>query len=102
MPVATGASEPGHLDPEHQADVAEADLGDQPLKPRPGLGRAAGPAQVVVDDHDPLARPPELLGAFGQGVLQPGRLRMPADLLQGRLADIDDGEPITMTALDLV
>jgi len=81
---------------------AEADLGDQPLKPRPGLGRAAGPAQVVVDDHDPLARPPELLGAFGQGVLQPGRLRMPADLLQGRLADIDDGEPITMTALDLV
>ena len=47
-------------------------------------------------------RPAELQGAFGQPVLQPGRLRMRADLLQGRLADIDDGEPVTMAAVDLV
>ena len=27
---------------------------------------------------------------------------MAADLLQGRLADIDDGEPVTVAAVDLV
>ena len=102
MPVAAGAGQPGHLDPEHQADAAEPDLGDQPLEPRPGLGRTAGSAEIVVDDHDPLGDPAELLGAFGQGVLEPGRFRMAADLLQGRLAEVDDGEPVTVAAFDLV
>jgi hypothetical protein len=72
VPVAAGAGEPGHLDPEYQADATKADLGDQPLKSRPGLGRSTGPAQIIVDDHDPLRHPAKLLGAFDQGVLEPG------------------------------
>src|SRR4051794_6114081 len=84
---------PGHLDPEHEADAVEPDLGDEALEPRPDLGGGAGPAEVVVDDHDPLAGPAELLGASGQGVLEPSRLGTAADLLQGRLSDVDDGEP---------
>ena len=102
VPVAAGAGEPRHLDPEHQADAAEPDLGHQPLEARPDLGRGAGAAEVVVDDHDPLAGPAELPGAFGQGVLEPGRLGMAADLLQGRLPDVDDGEPVTVAAADLL
>ena len=47
VPVAAGAGEPGHLDPEHEADAAEPDLGDRaagtPAGPRPkrrtGRGR---------------------------------------------------------------
>jgi len=102
VPVAAGAGEPRHLDPEHQADTAEPDLGHQALEARPDLGRGAGAAEVVVDDDDPLACPAELAGAFGQGVLEPGRLGMAADLLQGRLPDVDDGEPVTVAAADLL
>ncbi len=44
------ARQPRHLHAEHEADVAEADLGDQPLKAQPSFDARAGASEIVVDD----------------------------------------------------
>jgi hypothetical protein len=38
MPVAAGPGQPAHLQPEHKADVVEADLGEQALEAGATLG----------------------------------------------------------------
>ena len=101
VPVAAGPGEPRHLEPEHQADMAEPDLGHQALEARPALGRGAGAAEVVVDDADARPRPAQPAGALGEPVLQRRRLAMLLELLQRGLADVDDGQPVKMAGLDL-
>src|SRR4051794_32053537 len=100
VPVAAGPGEPRHLEPEHQADVAEPDLGHQALEARPPLGRGAGAAEVVVDDADARPRPARAVGPLGEPVLQRGRLAVLLQLLQRGLADVDDGQPVKVAGLD--
>ena len=72
---------PGRAHPAHR------DLGDQPGKARPGIGRRGRYPKVVVDHHDPRQRPAQpARRPLGQRVLQPRRFGMLKNLLPARLA----------------
>src|SRR5215212_7568204 len=101
VPVPAGAREARDLEAEHQADMAEADLGDQPLEAGPLRRRGAGAAEVVVDDDHSRAGPPEQAGPVSERVLDPGRLAVVLELLEGRLPDVDNGQPLEVTVFDL-
>src|SRR3954467_11838937 len=100
VPVAAGPGEPRHLEPEHQADTAEPDLGHQALGAGPPLGRGAGAAEVVVDDADARPRPARAVGPLGEPVLRRGRLAVLLQLLQRGLAGGDGGQPVKVAGLD--
>ncbi len=102
VPVAAGAGQPGHLDPQHQADPAHRHLGDQPGEPRPGVGHRRRGAQVVVDDLHLRARPAQGHRPRYQRVLHPGRLGVLEDLLPAGLPDVDDRRPVPMLWADPV
>src|SRR6476619_5394722 len=57
VPVPARPCQARHLDAENEADVAEADLSDQPLEPEPTLDGFSGASKVVIDDDHALARP---------------------------------------------
>ena len=52
MPVAARAGQAAHLDAQVDADVVEADLGQEPLEAGPVLGGPSALALVVVDGQD--------------------------------------------------
>src|SRR5215217_7284485 len=93
MPVAVVACEPGGVEADDQARVAEPDLGDELLETSSFGAPRTGLAEILVDDVDPLARPAEPDGAVDQAVLKLGALVMVPDLVDGGLAHIDVGEP---------
>lgn len=101
VPVPAAAGQAGHLDPPHETDMVQPDLGDQTLET--GAGHRTRPrlAQVLVDHQDPVRLPAQRDRPVHQGVLQPGRLLMVDELLAGGLADIDHREPLQMTVVDL-
>ena len=102
MPIPAGARQPRHLDPEHEADLAEADFGDQPLKAQASLDAGAGAPEIVVDDDDLLPQPAVLRRPIRERVLQPGRLLMALNLLNRGLADVDDRQTVLMAPENLV
>ena len=101
VPVLGGPGQPAHLQAQDQADVPERHLGEQPLEPGPVFGPPAALALVLVDDHDPGARPAQGDGVVGQGVLPGLRLGVLQDLLRGGLPDVHDGRPVQVTRQDL-
>ena len=102
VPVPARPCQARHLDSEDEADVAEADLGDQALEPGPTLDGLAGAPEVVVDHDHALARPAEVHGPLDQGVLEAGGLLVALDLLGRGLADVDHRQTLAVTAADLV
>jgi hypothetical protein len=88
MPVPARARQARDLDPEHQPDVTEADLGHQALEARSVEGRGGGAAEIVIDDQDLLGLPAELVGAVRQGILQTSGFPVVLDLTQGGLTDV--------------
>jgi hypothetical protein len=102
VPVPARPCQARHLDAENEADVAEADLSDQPLEPEPTLDGFSGASKVVIDDDHALARPSEVHGALDQGVLEAGGFLVALDLLRGGLPDVDDGQAVAVSAADLV
>jgi hypothetical protein len=102
MPIPTGARQSRHLDAEHETDLAEADLGNQPLKAQASLDAGAGAPEIVVDDHDLLPQPAELRRPIRERVLQLGRLLMAFNLLNRGLTDIDDRQTVLMAPENLV
>ena len=102
MPIPAGARQPRHLHAEHEADLAEPDLGDQPLKAQASLDARAGASKIVVDDDDLLAQPAELRRPVREGILQSGQLLMALNLLRRGLADVDDRQTILMAPDNLV
>ena len=101
VPLQPGPGQPRHLDPQHDADVVEADLRHQPLEPGPDLGAGRRVAQVLVDHQDPGRLPAQVSSAAGQAVLQPRRLAVLDDLRHRGLAHVNDGEPVPVPFLDL-
>src|SRR5580693_8161583 len=58
--------------------------------------------EVLVDDDNPIGRPPKLTGLMRQGVLSIGRLAVVLNLGGAGLAQIDDGHAGKMTGGDLL
>ena len=102
MPVPAGPRQPGHLDAQHDAHTSHRDLGDEPGKARPGIGRRGRHTQIVIDHHDQRPRPAQRRSPLRQRVLQPRRLRMLKDLLPARLADIHHRRPVPVLGTDLL
>src|SRR5947209_2185237 len=101
MPILARPGQPAHLDAEDDADVIEADLGQEALEAEPAFrGPAAAPLVLVDDDH-PVRRPAQGDGAASQVVLQCGRLAMLEHLLGGGLPHIDDRQPVEVAGPDL-
>src|SRR3990167_8491650 len=88
MPVCRIARESRHLESEHDAGAAHADLCDEPLEAHAiGSGRA-GLAKIGVDDDDAVDRPAERDRALAQRVLAVGALGILDDLPHRRLPHV--------------
>ena len=100
LPVPAVAGEPRHFPGRHRADLAEADLRNHAVES--GAFRAAGrrAAEIVVDDVD--LREAQLPEPVAHRVLQRAALAVVQNLVNGRLADIQDRLAFQMMALDLV
>ena len=90
IPVGVVASQPGGLQAEHQAGVAERDLGRQAREPRALRQSRARDAQVLVDHDDLLVREPQRDRPLDERVLALGRLDVALELRLGGLADIHE------------
>lgn len=101
MPVLVGARQATHLQAEDDADVVEADLGEQVLEAGPALGRLPAAPLVLVHDFHTVARPAQRGGAIRQAVLPVRRLAVIEHLLGRRLADVNDGLTLQMPGPDL-
>jgi hypothetical protein len=102
MPIPTRSRQTRHLNAEDEADMAEADLGDQPLETDPTLNGLSSPPEVVINHDDAFARPSEVHGALDQSVLEAGGFLVTLDLLRRGLPDVDNGQTFAVTAADLV
>jgi hypothetical protein len=99
VPILAGAGQPAHLRPEDEAQVVQADLGQEPLKADAVSGRAAAVSEVVVDHQDGLWPPPEIVNLAGELVLEVGRLPVFEDLPLGRLAKVAQDAENTLSVL---
>src|SRR5215471_11532606 len=102
MPVPARSCQARHLNPEHDPDVAEPNLRDQPLKAKATFDARARSPEIIVNHHDALARPPKLKGPIDQRILQPCRLLVTLNLLHRGLADVDHREALAMVPKDFV
>ncbi len=93
VPVGVVAGQPGYLPAHDDADLAQADRGDQVGEPQPPAGTGRRPGQVLIDHADLLLAPAQLGRMPPQLVLQRQRLGILLGLGQGGLADIDDRVP---------
>ena len=101
MPVLAGPGQSAHLQAEDQADAVERELGQESLESRASLGRLAALAEIVVDDDHLIARPSQLDGTVGEGVLPRGGFAMVEDLLGRGLPDVDDRDSCQVPVLKL-
>jgi hypothetical protein len=92
VPVAIVAGQARGVQAQHQAGLAQPNLGDQALEPAALQGGRPRLAEVVIDHRNPLARPAQARGAIHQAILQLRALLVLAYLHGRGLADIDVGE----------
>jgi hypothetical protein len=90
VPVAVQARQPGDLGHQDDADLAQADRGDEALEAGAVPAAGARQAKVIVDHPDRRLRPAHLPGAARQVILAAGALLVVLDLLRRGLADVDD------------
>src|ERR1700682_4550484 len=101
MPVLVGAGQAAHLQSEDDADVVQADLGEQVLKAESALDRLAAPSLIFIDDFHTALRPAQGGGAMYEGVLAIRRLAVIEHLLGRGLPDVDDGLTLQVPGSDL-
>jgi hypothetical protein len=80
VPIGIVASEPGHLEAEHEADTGKRDFGRQTLEAGAYNGAGAGDAEILVDDNDAIVRPAKLARLGCKRVLSVGRSAIVLDL----------------------
>ena len=102
VPVGRVPGQARDLEAEHDAGVAQAHFGDQPLKSLPIGRRRARLPEVRVDDDDVLQRPAQGDGMLAQGVLPLGTLGILDHLAERGLADVEIGLPLQMSRLDFL
>src|SRR5262249_18338393 len=101
VPVLARAGQPTHLQPEDQSDVVQTDFREQPLEAKPVFGRGPALALILIDDENAVRGPTEFDGPVDESVLTAGGCPVLGDLLDRGLADVDDGQPVGMTRLNL-
>jgi hypothetical protein len=99
--VGRGTGQPGDLQPEDRADLAETDLRYQSAESVAALDGAARDTQIGVDDLDTLAVPAQRHGMVDQAVLAGGGFGVLADLRQAGLPDVDHRRSLQVAAADL-
>jgi len=100
VPVGVAARQPRDLDPEHDPDPSQPDLGDQPLEtvaPVAAFGRSA---LVLVDDDHLPGRPAERDRPLDQLVLALAALAVALDLRHRRLAHVHVRPALQVLTLD--
>jgi hypothetical protein len=90
MPIGVVARQARDLEPEHEADVGERDLGSEPGEARSRHKAGAGESEVLIDDDDAIGGPAEFTGFGGKRILSIGRLAIVLDLGGAGLAQVDD------------
>ncbi len=90
MPVLVGTCQAAHLQAEDNADVVQADLGEQVLEAKSPLDRLPAPPLVLVHNFHTVLGPAQRGRAMHQAVLPVCRLAVLKHLLGGRLSDVDD------------
>ena len=88
MPVGVVACQARHLQPQHDARVAQTDLRDQLLKALAIGDRSSRLSQIAVDDDHPFRRPAQGHRLLTQGVLPVCALGVLEHLPQRRLTHI--------------
>ena len=102
MPVCTRTSETAHLASEHDADMPERDLSQQPLEPRPILDRGAADPLVVVDYDHAVRGPAQCRGPLPQLILQIGGFAVAENLLLRRLTNVNKRHSFALARANLV
>jgi hypothetical protein len=101
VPVGVVAGETRDLQPEHEPDLAQRDLGRQAREPGAGSEPGAGDTQILVDHHHLVASPAELDCSRRQRVLAVGGLLVAFHLGGRGLADVDEGAASKVRGGDL-
>jgi len=95
------AAQAGDIGDEDDADLTEADGGDQGLEAFAAGSSDRRLAQIIVNHCDPLRAPAQGLSAVGQVVLQVLALEVGFHLVRGGLADLDIGAALEVLGGDL-
>ena len=90
MPILVGTCQAAHLQAEDNADMVQADLGEQVLKAQPPLDRLPAPSLVLVHNFHTVLGPAQRRCPMHQAVLPVCRLAVLKHLLGRRLSDVDD------------
>src|SRR5208337_215506 len=101
MPVATGPGQTAHLQPQHEAHVIQANLGQQSLESRTPGDRLPALTEIIVDDQHPRRGPSQSLGPLAKPILHLRRLAVFADLFGAGLAHVDKGIAVQMPCVYL-
>ena len=100
LPIPAVAGEPRHFAGRHRANLAQADLRDHAVESG-ALGAAGrGTAEILVNGVD--LRETQLLEPAAHRILQRTALAVVQNLMNGRLANIQDRLAFQMVALELV
>jgi hypothetical protein len=100
VPILVVAGHAAHLDSEKQADMVHGNFSQDALKSGAPIGRLTSAPLVLVDEQDPVFRPPEGDCELNQSVLPLARLDVVEDLLGIRLANVDDGQPVEVPIIE--
>ncbi len=102
IPVGVVAGQAGDFQAQHDAHMAQGDIGGEAGETTPGGHPRPRQAEVLVDHDDRLPCPAQLDRPFHQGVLAVGRLPVAFQLRRSRLANVDHGVAAQMRRLGLL
>src|SRR5206468_587091 len=101
MPVGAVAREPGDLGADDETDLAQADVGDQPLEALAPRDLPGGPGLILVYEHDLILAPAQLEQAVAERPLVDRTFTVVQDLLGCGLPQVDDGLALPVGRQDL-
>ena len=102
IPVGVVTGQPRHLNAQHDPHPAQTDIGDQLLEPDPPRGLRPGAAQISIDHHHLMGRPPQQHCPLTQLVLAGQGFGVMNDLRRRRLAHIHIRIPAAVRRGDLL
>src|SRR5215468_6336016 len=86
VPVSTRSSQPRYLNAEHDSDIVKSDLSHHSLKSKATLDRRTRQSEIVINNDNTLALPPQIHCQISQCILQTRRLLVALELLGRGLA----------------